>query len=303
MRLLISAILTCLVISVNVVHAKNLETDYEKTALMLFPETSDWTPVSKMRKADTGFIIQNWDKLEKAYLSSKVSNEWESESCSFISRVSVSDGFYLLDINNDGMMDVIYTGWLHCGEGYASLIWFGNKKGYFIKQDSLWQALTVRIKSGNNPVISAVVVGCCASEVDEYCTGPLYNIRNYGYIEVTKNSHFPQRIELPQSFTTNNDIKLRRSPVVIDDYDPSWSEFRNAAVFGNILSTFLPGCNGQVMGSEKDANGSLWYFIVLDKSCGHLRNHSPYTVDAGWVEADKVVLGEQRTKTTTYDEE
>jgi hypothetical protein len=281
--LLLSTTITC--------NAEQGNPDYTKVSTFLFPETNSWTPVRKMKIPDKKYVRSHENQLRNAYRESKFGKEWEDKYCSFIGRVfsedrSFPNNLYIHDADGDSNLDVIYTGLSQCAEGNSTIIWFGTKHGFVIKQDIFWHTLALRVKEGNPVRLSSVAVGCCGSVIDEYYVGPLFNLRNQGIRNITSTTTLPQKDEKPVPFVaTNSELVLRSSPERKDTYDEGLSGWLGVAVFGNILTKFLPGCSGSIIGRHVDRESKLWLFVVVDKKCDALRAHVPYNVSAGWIEA------------------
>ena len=120
--------MTCAFTSSSAVEAG---ANYGKVSVLLFPETSSWQPVSGMKPVEAAFLDYVATELRKAYTASKVGKEYESEVCSFIERAfckegNFPNGFYLFDVDGDGIEDIIYIGTPHCAEGDVTLVWFGR---------------------------------------------------------------------------------------------------------------------------------------------------------------------------------
>jgi hypothetical protein len=277
---------------VNSANAEESNIDYEKISSTFFPETSTWYPLSKMKAADKDFILKMKPELQRAYSTSKIGKEMESENCSFIERAfseeySLPQGFYTFDVNSDGIQDIIYSGSTHCAEGDSTLIWFGTKDGFEIKQDVFWQMLTLRVKAGNPVDISSVSVACCSGIVDEYFVGNIINMRNYDNKNVSRNTKLPDSQNMIFGFTSTKEIVLRSKPEINDKYDEFESYENRHAVFGNILSKYLPGCTGKVISKNKTEKNQ-WCFVVIDKTCDPLRSYVGYDVNAGWARCESV---------------
>jgi hypothetical protein len=284
----------CLFLSLaaNICSGEESNPSYMKVSALLYPETKSWTPVNKMKVPTEAYLRKYETQFRKAYNKSKISKEeWESKGCSFINRIFSEEfhfpkNFYIQDLDSDGYMDVIYTGSNQCAEGNSTVIWFGARNGFVIKQDILWQVLTIRIKEGSPVRLSSVEVGCCGSVKDEYYIGTLLNIRNQGIRSITRTTYLPTPDEKIVPFIAKDgELVLRSTPAVNDLYDENESGFVDAAVFGNVLTKLLPGCSGNIVGRYIDKESKPWLFVILDEKCNVLRTHVPYSVSAGWIDA------------------
>lgn len=280
----------------NESNLETVEPDYQLILRLLFPETATWTSINKMPTLGKACLTRIEGELRSAYLSSKLSNKHESKGCSFISRLfedidDYAGFFHEADIDSDGVDDIIYSGWALCTEGYVTIIWFGSDTHFVVRQESLWQTRTLSIFPDNPPRLGSVAVGCCSDPEDEYLLGTLVNPRMHGQRRITKHTTIPEVLLEPTKFRVRaEELVLRSSPKVEDQYDELASEFMFAAVFGNILSRYLPGMEGTILGQDKQGTSSHWYFVLLDGDWSRFRTHSPFGVNVGWVDASSITL-------------
>jgi len=278
--------------------------DHSLILTLLFPDTEDWMPVERMPRLGRADLESVEPKLRTAYWGSQVSQRQESDECSLINRLfdpnwKSEDFFYRCDVDADGEDDIIYAGPGFCAEGDVTIIWFGGKSGFVIRQGHLWQIRALRILPGNPPRVGSVAVGCCDSQYDEYFSGTLANPRNAADESlpsrlrpkvILKDTTIPEILVGPTRFSVRaKELVLRSSPKADDRYEEGRGRYWGNAVFGNILSKYLPGCGGTVIGSNKKGESELWYFVLLD-DCERFRTHSPFEVSAGWVQATEVSL-------------
>lgn len=276
--------------------SERVEPDYPLILRLLFQETATWTLIDQMPQPEKASLMRMEGGLRSAYWGSEISRQHESEGCSFINRLfdRINDygyGFHQADIDSDGREDIIYSGGALCTEGDVTIIWFGNENGFIIRQKSLWQVRTLSILPGNPPRLGSVAVGCCADPLDEYLLGTLVNPRRQGRQRITKHTAIPEFLIDPTRFKVRGEeLVLRSRPESNDKYDDLASDFMASAVFGNILSKYLPGCGGICLGMEKPEKSNLWYFVLVDDGCERFRTHSPFEVTAGWVQASSIIL-------------
>lgn len=298
MRQTILTVILCLItvgFSVSS-NAEESEPDYGKISALLFPETSSWQIVSDMKRADAAFLNKIKHDLRKAYAGSKISKDYESENCSFIERVLSKEwnfppkGFYLYDIDGDGVQDILYTGSAQCAEGDSTLVWFGkkDKQKYEIRQDVFWPMLTIRVNQGKQAGFASVSTGCCGSIKDEYFSGTLKAMRKNGVKSITSKTELPKQTQPIAAFTSGKEMVLRSTPLQNDKYDEDASEITGGAVFGNVLSKYLPGCVGGLYSTQTNQNNESWCFVSLSRECNPLRSHAAYGVNTGWTNCDSL---------------
>lgn len=281
------------------------ERDHLFISTLLFPETSGWMRIADMpalRRAELDLLES---RLRGAFKKSELYERTiDNSECSFIDGMfNPSDAyeryFRRFDLNSDGHDDIIYCGSAICeGGDAATVIWLGEESGFRIRQRYLWKIGVLRIRPGNPVGVASVEVGCCASPYDIYSIGTLDNPRvtfenthkrnGIGPLTITKYTVLPKILLGPFGFKIQSqELEVRTSPEIDDAYTEAGSEMANNAVFGNILSKYLAGCGGTVVGMNKEEGPDLWYFVVLDE-CQRFRTHSPFEVDAGWVKATDI---------------
>lgn len=277
----------------SISHAEESQNNHAATSAFLFGDTLSWTPVNKMRKPDKAYLKENKKRLRDAYFANRTWNNEKTSCPSFIDTIfspqaDYNKFFRLHDLDKDGVLDVLYTGDAICEEGDVTLIWYGHRNGFAVA-NGIENILVIRINEGPELNLSSVEVGCCTDMVDRYFVGSFYNNPRSRSINILKTTRFPEQSEKPAPFIVKDrELILRSSPEVKDEYDEDASSLNNVAIFGNIVTKYLPGCSGNIISSHKDADSKLWYFVVLDELCGSLRTHVPYNVSAGWIDSTNI---------------
>jgi hypothetical protein len=270
------------------------EINYTKISETFFPETKHWQTVESAPIIENGKFTEIKGQLKTTFLASHIFEKLEEKDCSFITR-ALEEGninsFRLIDVNSDGIKDIVYTGSAQCREGNVFLIWFATKNGFKVRQDIFWNVKVLKIYPVEKIQLSSVAAGCCGNPVDEYNLGNLNNIRFIKRVSTTFMTIQPTGtlINRPR-FKSSKDTVLRSSPERKDSYDESLSGLQNRAVFGNVLSKFLPGITGVILAEHKDKLGRFWVYVLLDESSDLLRYHSPFLVNAGWIEKQTIKI-------------
>jgi hypothetical protein len=158
-------------------RAREMPRDFAGISAKLFPETRRWTVVSKMDRAGREYLLKHREELNEAYTASGIGRAMESAgACSLMERAfsptyDFPEGFYVHDVDLDGRMDVIYASFNPCGEGCATILWFGTAKGFVIRQRAIDNVLALRVREGNPPRFAWVSVACCDGQIDDYSVG------------------------------------------------------------------------------------------------------------------------------------
>lgn len=261
----------------------------EAVSAVLYPATRTWQSVADAPAIPPERIAAIREKLRAAYLASITESQTlEGPGCSFIGRVLEGEGgealaFHSLDVDGDGVPDVVYAGSALCAEGEATFVWFGSRAGFSARKDSLWQMRALRVSPGGE-MISSVAPGCCGDPVDQYFLGNLENMRRFASTRITQETVLPKGLlAKPRAFRKSIPTKLRSAPELKDRYDFGRSEFMRHAVFGNILRHYLPGLSGTVLARQTDLQGRRWSFVIVNDMSAPFLLQAPFAVDAGWV--------------------
>lgn len=260
----------------------------------LFPTTRSWVSVAATPVLKKERLAAVRAQLKSGYLASKSLGEFESPDCSFIQRALDDEGssFHVVDINGDGLDDIIYTGPALCAEGSRTVVWYLVGGKYALTGDQAWSVRALKIRPGKSPSISSVAAGCCADPMDEYHLGEFTNIRMQGSVKVTKDTVHPESsLASPKAFKSLREIALRSAPAASNAYDEGRSQMMAHAIFGNILSRFLQGASGSVLAEREDKSGVLWAYVRIESDSDALRKDAPYLANVGWVEMKDLRIG------------
>ncbi len=282
--------------------AQQKETDNDRILTILFPETTSWISVKDLPRVPPEDLKKLEPALRKAYLESNLGQDkYCGPDFSILDRLfsnarespGFEDTFYQIDVDHDGIDDVMYSGPDPCLTSDATVIWFGGSNGYAIRQPGRMLIRVLRFAPGKPLLLGSVSVGCCGSLNDQYFLGEFER-----YHQAKKATMFRWTIEPPvviksMPFTfTGNELVLRLTPSVEDDYNEGRSEYLDAAAFGNIIAKYVAGATGTVLGTNGKDGNDLWYFVFMDIASNPRRTHNPYgKVNEGWVKASSITLG------------
>jgi hypothetical protein len=279
------------------------EPDHLFILTLLFPETSDWMRVEEMPRLKRDELDRIETSLKSAYRKSKF--DQGLDECFLDGLFDPSHeyerNFHRFDLNADGIDDIIYCGSSICvGGDAATVIWLGEKNGFRIGQAYLWKIWVLRMRPGDPVGVASVEVGCCDDPYDVYSMGTLDNPKRWGKSPddpkglgqrtIVKSMVLPKILFGPVGFDVSvKEMALRSSPKIDDSWSQGRGEYWGNAVFGNILSKYMAGCSGTIIGRNQEEGPDLWYFVLVD-GCEAFRIHSPYEVSAGWVQASEISL-------------
>jgi hypothetical protein len=271
------------------VHAKEL-TPLEISKI-IFPQTVTWTNIQSMPKPTDLINKQSFQPLKEAYLKSQFAAYEESENCSFIERMTEEflsgyKNIYSYDIDADGDLDYVYSGGAQCSEGYATIIWFRENGKLLVKQEYLYQAQALSTKFDGSIHIASYSGGCCGDPIDQYYLGTVeQSIRDLA-VRTPQKLVFPDKYQgslTPVKYKVDAEFTLRSEPKVSDAFEESESQFMSQAVFGNVLTKYLAGCELEIITTQTANNGEQWRFVYVPEACDYLRTHVPYMTNFGWI--------------------
>jgi ketosteroid isomerase-like protein len=188
-------------------HAADSERpNYGRISEKVFPETRDWQAVDSLPSPDMKSMLRDRELLRSIYLKTEQSLLMERPECSFITR-ALYDHFDLklfrvADLDGDGFVDIVYSGYGECREGYATVVWFGAENGLAARPVGIMPSLLLKVETGGLRRISCVEPGCCAAVVDEYFIGDIGNPGRYAQVQVGSRA-------LPVECATNEELALQ----------------------------------------------------------------------------------------------
>jgi hypothetical protein len=202
---------------------------------------------------------------------------------------------HLVDINNDGVNDIIYNG-SSGGEGSEVTIFFKTKDGFKNIFKQIQHIKKLEFKENKLYRLFIYDDGCCADYNDFnkiYQTDYSGNIPRFNLIYLTANTHrayFPKKyFDKPIYFEVlNNNYKMRENPKIDDT---SKNGMGGIEFIGNNIDTLNKGTKGRAIANETDKTGRVWWLVEIDSaynSYGDLFYHSQfetkYTASRmGWI--------------------
>jgi hypothetical protein len=272
------------------------EFDFVRVSDALFPQSRTWSDIGQTPTLPASQFQQVKNNLQQSYLAAiSTSDPFEGPDCSFIQRAlepSEIKSFHLVDVDHDGIVDIVYIGNAQCAEGGATVIWYGTQNGFKVRSPAVFPVRLLRVSLDGRRTLS-VSEGCCGDLVDKYHTGSLSNLRDGDTIPFLHDSVLPtSSLDRSFHFVAKREVKLRTTPKINDHYDQGLSEFLSRAAFGNVLRSYLKNSKGVALNSVVE-HGQKWYFVVMAAESNVLASHDPYLgVRAGWLLASDVnVLG------------
>lgn len=200
------------------------------------------------------------------------------------------EDLHVLDLNNDGLNDIIFDG-RSGGEGFEVSL-FINDGGRFRKLLQQYQGIT-RLEFDHN-VLKKVHIqdwGCCS----EYLvTNYIYSVNENMEFKLVNEIKFFYDCELPQTFlkepikfrVMNDPYNLRLNPF-IDDTSSSHG-YEGTVLQGNIIGALKKGSIGYALAESTDNTGRIWWFVAFPKevTISHslfFDGDDPSTYRLGWI--------------------
>jgi len=180
---------------------------------------------------------------------------------------------HAVDINNDGLDDIIFEG-KYTGEGSLVQIFMNTGKLYKkVFEDR--QGITKM--EWDNRVLSTLWIedwGCCADYVE---FKKKYSIQ----FQPAGASVFTQVYQAAEMFdgtkpdslfadafafeVLNSDYKLRAQPVIDDTSMFPWQEGDTLRATGNYIGKLTEGSIGTALGKKTDITGREWWYVEIDE--------------------------------------
>jgi hypothetical protein len=192
--------------------------------------------------------------------------------------------FRSIDMNADGIRDILYSGYNPCAEGDITLLWLGAQDGLAERAPKYLRGALLKVSLGDSVLVCGVERGCCGDPVDRYFKGSLGSPHRAASVRIDSGMRLPADLApADERYSAERETVLRSEPRTDDAYDPSASEHMAAAVLGTIRARYLPGATGRITATCQDGDGRRWGFVIVDAESQRLRSHNPFNVNAGWV--------------------
>jgi len=170
---------------------------------------------------------------------------------------------FQIDLNNDGLKDIIYQG-PTSGEPNMTVIFIREDEQYIEVFRQYQNLFEVEFNENKLSEIAVNNVGCCADpQVVEYYYKVTYQ-KNRPNFTLTKTIGYLSEYEKPinefdqkMSFTIqNDDSKLRNDCYELNTLHPFYG------TNGNILNTYKKGDKGVAI-AQKNENGTQWIYVLM----------------------------------------
>ncbi len=230
---------------------------------------------------DTTFTWKSVEKqnavLKQRFInasSALLKNERDFYSNEFEPITKFYGAIHILDINNDGLDDVIYAGSTG-GEGNEVVVFLNTKDGFKKVFRGLQYVRKLEFKDGKLFRLYILDDGCCAEWIDfnrilqlEYQDG----VPKFNTIYLTSNTsgaYFPKvYFDKPVSFEVlNNEYKMRDSAGIDDT---TKSGMGGIPFKGNNIDTLMKGTKGRAIAAQTDKTGRVWWLVEIDN---HYRDY------------------------------
>lgn len=252
----------------------------------------NWASVEKkMPRADIDRFINAFPKEFEAY---RRGNESE-----FHNMDSLAKDLHFMDINGDGMLDVIFEGqgsgerrfiqlFIKIGQrfkgifsdyqGVAKIDWDGNKMKRLYIND--WG-------SGDDYIETNKIYEFTYNQTDAPTYKQIYqSIGINSFDAVRPDSLFDKPIRFE---VLNNNYKIRSAPLIDDTGMFHWNKNQESEKGeGNSIGKLPKGTTGAALGKKTDATGREWWYVEIDETYMfdhemlYVQNKFPTRV-IGWV--------------------
>jgi len=177
------------------------------------------------------------------------------------------DNFYLIDLDNDNDLDLVYHGW--SGAESNCIRFFINKNGEYVNSAFVWgDLIAVTEKESKNFVMHVNLPSCCGN----------FETRNYKIKTIVRKDSLQLKlleVKIHHDFTkapeklfdspiefkvTNDPYHLRVTPEI----DSINQFFPGERPFGNFYLTYRTGDIGKALGKHTDNTGRVWWYVEME---------------------------------------
>lgn len=175
---------------------------------------------------------------------------------------SIERYLHFIDFNNDGKLDVIYSGTTGAAADFVVFL-LKMDNDYIILYTEYTNIRELIFKDKKLVGYTGLDLGCCAEYLqketkylisDNWQRTVIYQRVKTNYTELPQNIY-----NKPINFVVAKDVyKLRSSPMVNDTgyviYD----------TIGNVVSTYIKGSIGRAWADKLDSTGRVWWFVEME---------------------------------------
>jgi hypothetical protein len=193
-------------------------TDPATTSALLFPETPTWRVVGTGSPLSSARLTALRSELESASRASALAKgQLAGSDCSCVERAIAAENppaFRTIDIDEDGVEDIIYAGSVQCAEGDATVVWFGVRSHYEVRQPVVRPLLALRF-APHAEMVASVGTGCSGDMIDRYFLGTFRNFRQLSEVPLAQETVLPTTsLPAPKPYAAIGELKLRTAPRV-----------------------------------------------------------------------------------------
>ena len=185
--------------------------------------------------------------------------------------INAIDLFHFIDLNKDGVNEIIYNGWTG-GEGEMIHVLWENNQKFELKQTILGRIVELN-PSSSKAKMTVLDYACCAGYIDhltyfelnglvfqitEDYAIPLYKLKDLNLID-------PVQFEVqrdPYNFRLYIEIQQN-----LDPSDYPFDLIQNQ----NIAAIFSTGDTGTALAEKTDETGRIWWLVVMNNAPKHPR--------------------------------
>jgi hypothetical protein len=251
-------ILNILIINTLIVFSQGMERKYSDLEKFLIINTlNESIQITEIDKLDLVFS----DDIKKPLVEKLQEFEYFDH---LVDNYEVyKDNFKTIDLNNDGRLDIFYSGYLGGASDSYSFIFLNSGNG-FIKAFSGDMGLFLFAGTQNNNLKGLIY--CYegpAADCPVLCRIDLIGFDN---METNVNNivSFPNDSKIPgKYFDTSIDFKVKNEKYYLRSEPEIYNNDFGCGLTGNIHYTYTTGDKGIAYASEKDETGRIWYFVIM----------------------------------------
>ena len=176
------------------------------------------------------------------------------------------DDFKTIDLNNDGKLDIFYSGYLGGASDSYSYIFLNSNNGFNQVFSGDMGLFLFASKQNNNSVGLIYCYEGPAADCPELCR---IDFIGFDGMETKVNNivSFPNDVEIPENyFSSYIDFKVKNEKYYLRSNPEIYNNDFGCGLTGNIHYTYTTGDKGIAYASKKDETDRIWYFVIMDNN-------------------------------------